>query len=51
MRKVKKIVKGVMSSNPNIPRVLDKSRVYVAYMAWFEFATILFYLVVAGRTN
>ena len=51
MRKLKKIVKGIMASNPNIPRVLDKTRVYMAYMAWFEFACMIFYLGVAGRTN
>ena len=51
MRKIKKIMKGIMASNPTIPIVIDKSRIYMAYMAWFEFACIIFYLAIAGRTN
>ena len=51
MQKIKKIVKGLLSYNENIAPVMNKSRVFNAYMGAYELACCVFYVMVAGRTN
>ena len=51
MQKVKKIIKGLLTYNENLPPILNKARVYNAYMAAWELICIAFFVVIAGRTN
>ena len=51
MQKIKKILKGLLSYNDNLAPVMNRSRVFNAYMTVFELACITFYIMVAGRTN
>ena len=51
MQKVKKIIKGLLSYNENIAPVLNKSRVFNAYMAVYEIGCCVFFVMISGRTN
>ena len=50
-RKIKKVVKGLLAPNPNLTPILNKARIFNAYMAWYEVACMVFYIGIAGRTN
>jgi len=51
MEKFKKIFGRLMTPNPKLPQVINKSRVYNSYVALIEIGVIVFWIIIPGRTN
>ena len=51
MFKIKRLLKGLLKSNPYLTPVINRSRVYNAYMSVADIGMIVFQLSITGRTN